>query len=701
MKELELKLREANQAYRLGSPIMEDYQYDKLVEDLRKMNPQSDFFKEGINTSMEEIDNVRKRKLPIQMRSLDKVKTLDELEGWLISKHQDLNDKLIITPKYDGLSILCKESTKEYYTSGDGFVGQDVTEHLSHCNILNQSLKEDRDDIYTIGELIISRKAWKDHFEGKIHIKSKREFKSPRNTVSGLMNTDDVSLISNYLTHCDYIPYTLISNKEKLDVSKLAMLKYIYSKEDSIKVPHEIKTIHEVDRDYLTELFKKWSQEYVIDGLVLDINNASCRIDLDYESNDNPEFARAYKDPLWSEKSDTVIEDIVLQVSKRGVITPVLKIKPVKLSGATISNVNGINARYIIDWHLYKGQTVTVLRSGEVIPKIVAVRGVEIPFREMFVNTKDYKKAYQKALIELSNLESESDAKVMDLNRSLIYCPSCGTCLSWNETRIDKVCVNPYCKDRVIQQASFFFENFEISDLGSKTIERLYESFNSETLSTPQELIKSILTMSIADLLKVEGFQIKSAQKLYRQFQKLEKKGYSYSKLMYSLGNFDDLGESTIQKVLDELEIHSYNNMVVLGDLLEKNPQFDELLKIEGISSITAAKLANNLKSTLQSIKSFNWNVVSYGEVFDEPINGPLTGYKFCFTQFRDKNLKASALKLGGEVTESMTKKNTHLVVLDKNKKTGKVKKAIDYGISLLTKEELIDLINKSKNEQR
>jgi len=294
-KELETRILEANQAYRDGKSFLSDAEYDFLESTLKLHFPDSQLLKEGkLSLSQKQL---RKRKLPIEMRSLDKVKSMEELKQWCKDKNIDERQSLVLTPKYDGMSIVRDEETKEAWTSGDGFEGQICTSHLDltiHKNL--------NSEIYSIGEVIIPIKLWKENFEGKISLISNQPFKASRNTVSGLFNNDDPLLVSQYLEKVQYIPYTLFDKEgELLSITKEKILDWINFVDGKSIIPYHVTCYEALTEKHLEELYSKWSEDYKIDGIVVDVNNSTNRLELGYEANGNPAYSRAIKLPQWTE----------------------------------------------------------------------------------------------------------------------------------------------------------------------------------------------------------------------------------------------------------------------------------------------------------------------------------------------------------------------------------------------------------------
>ena len=195
------KIVRANKEYRQGTPIMTDFAYDILVDELRSINPDHEWFKK-VEPGMDIVD--RKVKLPFPMRSLDKVKTFEELCLWFDKVGIGPNDDVVITPKYDGISLLCNENDwMTYSRGGNDNEGMDCKRHM---DLMSSVWHHDNAPVeYTFGEAIIPKSIWKDNFEGKINPLNGQPYKSARNTVAGLFRRDDPP--SELLKHVYFMRY--------------------------------------------------------------------------------------------------------------------------------------------------------------------------------------------------------------------------------------------------------------------------------------------------------------------------------------------------------------------------------------------------------------------------------------------------------------------------------------------------------------
>lgn len=632
MNNLLLTLKNANRAYREGNPIMSDVEYDALEDKLRKIDPENEWFKRGVN---DDKPKNREMELPYPMMSLDKIKKYDDLMVWM---KKFPKASFIVMPKYDGLSVGMTET--KAWTRGNGVVGQDCGEHVSAVYI-----KPDTSGMTVRGEIIIDNSDWKKFKTININAKSQR------NSATGLINGDfDVNRKEEYGL-LRIMPYEIQgSNLDKEEQLK-RMVNNNYEK---------IVNPYYLTEDKLFKLFVSWSKLYPIDGLVIEVNEDEYRHNV--EANGNPSYAIAYKHPSFSEMGRGVIEKIERNINREGVVTPVIILKePVNLSGADIQRVNGINMRYIFDWRLYPGEEVTIIRSGEVIPKIIGVGGKCIPFKEEFTNIKEYKEAYNIAVRERRN--DFFDA-ISTCDKTLEMCPVCGAKLEeligpdgdWCEL----VCMNPECEGQLLDSIVKFFEIAGVDGFGSKTFEQL---FTAGLISKPFDVFK----LKYDDLIVLDGWAEKSVENFISEMNRI-RTSLPLARFLHATGWFADLGEKTLQKIIDAdgWGMDSF-----------------ELVDIEGVQQITADKfldgfyMYNKYEYVIDHYFKFAYTKTPKSE-------GKLSGLVVCATGFRDQTLFKMIKENGGVVGDGVTKETNCLIVKDINSTSSKVKKAEKMGIEIL-----------------
>lgn len=483
IQELVEKISTANQAYRTGKPIMSDSQYDILVDELKQLDPHNE-----ILTKVGHIiaDESRKRKLPIEMASMNKVKTMDEIKDWCRLKDINTNQTVVITPKYDGLSLCVNELTGEAWTRGDGEFGQKSDEHYK---LIGNHLSTDVNIFkFTYGEVMMPKKVFVDKYS--------TDYANPRNLVAGLLNSKEVT---EPLKDTVFIKYGAVLDAEFQGTftTKSELLTDL-NKGQEIQVPFKVISINDLTHDILFELFKTWSQDFEIDGLIIEVDFLQTQDMLGREtSSNNPCWARAYKSPDFEQVAETTIIGISWNISKQGLLKPTLHVDPVKLDGVTISNVTGNNARFVKDLGLGKGAKVLIKRSGMVIPiiyDVVEKVGFQMP--------------------DVPNID-------------------------WNENGVELMTLTETDEQRFKQTVSFF-EILEVDNVGEGVVKQLWEAgFDS---------VKAILELTPDKLSKLEGFGKRKAMIVYNSIQS-KIKDVQLSKLQHATGFFKGLGSLKLKKL--------------------------------------------------------------------------------------------------------------------------------------------------------
>ena len=487
IKQLVEKIIKANDAYRSGNSIMPDSQYDILVDELRSLDPDNELLT-FVGHQIQ--DESRKRKLPIPMASMNKVKTLDEINDWVRLKGINPKQTVVITPKYDGLSLCINELTGEAWTRGDGEFGQKSDEHYkligNHLEELPQPWPKAGGFHYTFGEVMMPKKVFIDKYS--------KEFANPRNLVAGLLNSPDPR---EGLKDTVYIKYGAVLQKDFQGsgiTTKSQILKGLNDGQE-IKVPFEVISVEDITHDHLSELFKSWSQDFEIDGLIIEVDYLETQEQLGREtSSNNPCFARAYKSPDFEQVADTEIVGITWNISKQGYLKPTLHVNPVKLDGVTISNVTGNNARFVKDMGLGVSAKVKIKRSGMVIPIIYEV-----------IEPVEF------VMPDVANID-------------------------WNENGVELVTLTETDEQKFKQLVSFF-EILEAENFGEGVIKQLWD--------VGYKSVKNILDLNPRDLEKIDRFGARKSVIVYNSIQK-SIKGVSLSKLQHATGIFKGLGSKKL-----------------------------------------------------------------------------------------------------------------------------------------------------------
>lgn len=602
------EIKKLNNFYREGNPQIADSEYDRLIETVKFVNPENEIFNSGV---IEEVNSDRKEKLKYPMFSLDKVNSVEEIHKWLLNKGVPLNTRIIVTAKYDGISILKDEKNNLAWSRGDGFEGETMHEHYKKLEDKGSNIS-----IFTIGEMIIPKK----DFSSRVFYRDNGEpFKNARNMIAGLKNSDTISNDLKYAKHVRYgfADDDFIKNKsEQLD--------FIF--DNLSKTPYNAYLASEIDTEILNDLFLKWNEEYDIDGLVIDIDDKEIRKSLGRERNNNPAYSRAYKNPDWSEKSKTKILDIEWNISKQGYLKPVAILDPIELDGVTVSRVTLNNAKFAKDNDLGIDSEVVIIRSGMVIPKIVEV-----------IKSTGFK------------------------------LPEIGLDVFWNDNEVE-LCVKD-TDEQQMKKVISFFEILNTNNVSEGVIKQLYDA--------GFKTVRAILNLTKNDFEKIDRFGKRKAEIVYNSIKK-STTNVSLSKLMHASNLFVGLGSKKL-----ELLIH-----------FKEKPSFEDILKIEGFSDISAKAYLDNYDNFYEFIKDLPVTIEKEKEKKYNNMKNDLEGMSVLFTGIRRQDLVDVIESRGGKNLSAISKNVTHLICKDKNSTSSKMVKAKELGIKIMDVEELEKFLN-------
>lgn len=563
-----------------------------------------------------------KVKLPYYMGSLDKIKS-DQKE--LDKFKKSYYDFYVISDKLDGNSALLEYSKTmdpKLFTRGDGVYGQDISYLIPFIN--NISKITINNDVAIRGELIIS----KCDFE-----KVKDKGANPRNMVAGIVNSKkpDMDLVK-YLR---FVAYELI--EPKLTPEK--QLAYLNRLGFTV-VYHETLNKEELTLEELSKILLKRrdNSEYDVDGIVVYHNELHNRI-----SKENPKYAFAFKSTLTMEKAEVIVTSVEWNMSKDGYLIPVVIFNPISLNGVTIKRAHGFNGKFINDNKIGPGSKIVIMRSGDVIPYITDIL-----------------------------TPSETGHAQMPTVK-----------FSWSKTGVDIIAINEDLGTEVKDELAFknieyFFNKIDVKGLSSGNIKKLFES----GLTT----VKDILYVTKEQLLKVEGFKVKMAEKI-----------------------FDAINER--KKELDCLTVMDASNIFGRGIgskklelIMEKYPQVNtkryiptlvELTTIKGVEQTTAKKIIENLPRYFEFIDKNNikCKLTDDSSSADE-IDIDFKGMKFVFTGFRNAELEKLIKNHNGSVSTSISKNTSLLIRKDTEEESTKITKAKELNIKIITLSEFIKKFN-------
>lgn len=630
-------IKKHNEEYRTGNPTISDSEYDSLVEQLKTIDPNNKWFNAHEPSP---VSNSRKRKLPLPMKSLNKVKNINDVKKWLASLGLHDDSQLVLMPKLDGLSLLHNEKTGEGWSRGGAEnEGQDCTEHCIAASIMSNTKYA-----YTYGEFIISRDSWGKFFEGKVSPYTQEKYKSPRNTAAGFLNRD---VPCNEIQHASFFRYGLdVKSLEEFDTFEqvIKQLCCDYSQESLYKET----TAQKITESSLLDLYKEWSKLYPIDGIVIYINNLQLWETIGRnQTTGNPLYAIAYKHPDFTDAFETTVKNVAWRASKAGALKPVVEIEAVNTGDCIMENPTGYNAGWIADMGIAPGAKILVTRSGGVIPKI------------------------------LQTLEAAPQTESEAMWDNLAECPHCGKPTSWNESHKELICTNPDCDGIRFAKIVFFFKICGVEDMGEQMFDKLYQAgFNT---------ISSILNITANDILNIEGFAEGTANVILSNMEKI-KTGVDLPTLMQASDCFPGIGTIKARKLIDNLPANEQSSLYNAGFFYDTD--------FIG-NKIEQSKLETD-KSFWRGFNKFHKFVAENDLAIKKPsvieidTNGMCAGMAVCFSGIRNTELEQRIIEAGGTIVSGVSKKTTHLVVKDVNAASSKITKAQGLGIAIMNIDDFI-----------
>lgn len=625
---LQEQIKKANEAYRKGNAIISDFEYDQLLEKLKEENPNDPLLnKVGIEPTN------KKETLPLTMGSLNKVKTIEEIKKWLSNACNNIIDdstRFCVTPKFDGISLLVDEKTKKAWTRGNGIIGENCTDKY---NLISNKLFFTNIFNYSWGEAIIPKSIFKEKYS--------KDFANARNLVAGLFNSKTVS---EKLKDVYYIKYGGILYDQSYECTKSNVISTLNNNLQKTltplkQCPYYIITLKEINNENkLISIFNdfKNSLDFDIDGIVIELEDMQQQHILGREENNNPKYARAFKHSSFIPSIQTEVLNIEWNISKQGLLKPVLIINPIKLNGATISRVTGNNARFLKDNNINNGSVVKIIRSGMVIPKVIEVIK-KVPFEDPIIK----------------------DSSLM-----------------WNETETDLIVVNK-TDEQEIKKITSFFQILEADNISIGTITQLYNAGYKTLIDILN--IPIHIESEYSKLMNIEGISEKKIDILVSTIKNILK-GKGLSTIWHALGIFKHLGSK---------------KLILLEDFYieHKTPTIEEIIKRPGFSETLAKEFCINYDECIKTMHSLpGISGITFKKV-EPPIiqSGIYSGKIFVFTGFRNKEWETIIENNGGIISNSINKNTSYLIMKNKGSGSSKEQKALSLNIPILDINEFND----------
>ena len=639
MKELvELLNRYAYEYYTKDAPSVSDSEYDQLYRELVELEtahpdeilPESPTHRVGGVV----LKGFTKYQHQYPLYSLQDAFSREELEAFDQRVRKEFPSiSYVCELKIDGLSISLTYENGVLVTGatrGDGSVGEDITENLKRVKDIPLVLPEPV-NITVRGECYMPRASF-DRVNQIRQENGEPEFANPRNAAAGTLRQLDTKIVAkrNLATFLyQEVSPTDQSSQEGV-LEKLARLGFVVNQE---------RVLAE-DMEQIWDFIQKVAQlredlPYDIDGIVIKVNDLAVQEELGFTVK-APKWAVAYKFP--AEEKEAKILSVDWTVGRTGVVTPTANLTPVRLAGTTVSRATLHNVDYIAEKDIHQDDTVIVYKAGDIIPAVLRV-------------VKDKRVSDQALAIPT-------------------HCPSCQSELLHFEDEVALRCINPLCPAQIKEGLNHFASRdaMNITGLGPAVVEKLFAAQLVEDVA-------GIYRLTVEDLLTLEGFKEKSAEKLYEAIQ--ASKENSAEKLLFGLG-IRHVGSKVSQILLQEF--HD------LDQLATADPE--RIASIDSLGMVVAESLKTYFvqegsKRLLQELKEAGVNLTYLGEkvAADAALSGMTVVLTGKLERLTRSEAKAKLESLGAKVTGSVSKK-TDLVVAGSDAGS-KLTKAQELGIQV------------------
>ncbi len=567
-----------------------------------------------------------------RMWSMEDVFDKEELEKWLERLYKQVdNPTFIAEPKFDGasLNLLYKDGIlQQAITRGDGIIGEDVTDNVKTIRSIPLRIAH-KELIEIRGEVVIKIKDFEKINKERLE-NGESLFSNPRNAAAGSLRQLDSKITAKRKLF--FYPWGVGENSLTYPLLSEKMA-FIYSLGFlAPPLSEKVTTIDEMQRLYQTLIERRDEIPMMMDGMVIKVDEIALQDELGYTVK-NPRWMCAYKFPAV-EKSTKILA-ITLQVGRTGVVTPVAEVAPVEIDGAIIERATLHNFDEIERKDIRIGDTVIIIRSGDVIPKIIKV-------------LEHYRDGSEKALVRPT------------------LCPVCHSELLDEGVLIK--CQNLSCAARVVNSIKYFASKkcMDIDGLGEKIVEALYHD----------KLIESVLdlfSLTKEQLLEVEGFKEKKAENLLISLENA--KGKEAWRLLNALG-IEHIGEVASKKITAR-----YGNDYI--DLDE-----EALIMIEGIGEEMAASFMEFMRVNHDTVIKLQEILIPMVEVYKEAVENFFKDKRIVLTGSMQKpraEIQAILESLGAKISSSVSKKTD--IVIYGDDAGSKYDKALKLGVEVMPEE--------------
>ena len=643
-------LKQANyQYYVLDDPQMPDFEYDRLLRELEELEAQHPEWIQPDSPTQrvggEAVSQFEKVTHPVPLMSLQDVFSLEELNdflGKILASFPGIS--FSVEPKIDGLSVALEYIDGKFVrgaTRGDGQVGEDVTENLKTIRSIPMVLENAPAHLIVRGEVFMPKKSF-EKLNQQQEAEEKPLFANPRNAAAGSLRQLNPKIAAKRgldiyifnIQQAEGVSFT--SHQESLEYLKALKFKVI---------PHKnLSSVQSIDQEILSINENRELLTCDIDGAVVKVDDLALREQLGNTAK-FPRWAAAYKYP--PEIKPTVVEDIVVQVGRTGVLTPKAVVRPVRLAGTTVTNATLHNQDFIRERDIRIGDTVLIRKAGEIIPE----------------------------LLEVDLAKRPQNAVPYFLPET---CPVCGAPVVQDPEGAFLRCTGAECPAQLSRNIAHFVSRdaMDIDGLGSSIVDAL---ISRGLVHSPAD----IYDLSLEDISSLWKSGTTAAKKLLAAIE--ESKTRDVSRLIYGLG-IRQVGAKT-GKILASV----FGNL----DGLMAATQ-EELTQIPDIGAITAQSIYSWFRQEqsihmIRRLREQGVNFASQRQVTDSRFAGKTFVLTGALTKFTREEASEKIELLGGKTSGSVSKK-TSFVIVGENAGS-KERKARELGIPILSEDDFLAML--------
>ena len=641
--------------YVLDAPTISDFEYDKMLrelEDLEAAHPElvtPDSPTQRVGGKALDSFNQVTHRVPLQI--LQDVFSPDELLDFdRRVRESGVQPEYLLEPKVDGLSVALEYENGVFVrgaTRGDGQVGEDVTENIRTIRSVPMKLENAPAVLIVRGEVYMPRRTF-ERLNEERELRGESLFANPRNAAAGSMRQLDPKIAA--ARGLDMVVFNVqYTDREpfETDSDALDWLRSLRFKVIDYQLSGDVGEI----QSSIFELGdRREKYPFDIDGAVVKVNNLSQRGTLG-ETAKFPRWAAAYKYP--PEQKESVVQDIVVQVGRTGVLTPKAVVAPVRLAGTTVTNATLHNQDFITEKDIRIGDTVIVQKAGEIIPEIVSVVKEKRP---------------------------EGTAPYL----LPTVCPVCGAAVARDEDGAHIRCTGAECPAQLLRNLTHFASRdaMDIEGLGPAVVEALV---GAGMVKTPADLYR----LDRDKVAELERMGKRSADKLLAAIEK--SKQNDLSKLLYAFG-IRQVGQKA-GKILAA----RFGSLDALSLATT-----EELTEINDIGGVTAQYLtdwfsAPQSQHLIAALKEAGVNMESQAA----PVGDKLAGITFVLTgelsAFSRKEAGEKLEALGAKVSGSVSKKTGCVVAGEAA--GSKLRRAQELGVPVLDEEQFLILVGEREGD--